>query len=185
MQAQPSHQEATTKVFEHTPRLHHEPSWTPRGGLNRDMGLLPSNSWWTWIRPTPCLAQLMVQAQLASSLMGCISLLHLLGQPARNMPRRTLGRTRSRPRATCMHGRASYRPPGHRPSSKSKITCSTLFFMLVATLLRSGAKTGRSATHEHNRPGAAASLRGPRPSSTAASAVTRPRVRSQRSSRRP
>jgi len=84
-----------------------------------------------------------VQHELASSLMGCISLLHVLGQAACTSTRRTLGRTRSRPRATCMHGRDSFRPPGHRPSSKSKITCRTVLFMLVATLLRSGAKTGR------------------------------------------
>ena len=127
----------------------------------------------------------MVQVQLASSLLGCISLPQLLGQPARNMPRRTLGRTRSRPRATCMHGRASFRPLGHRPSSRSKITCSTLFFMSVATLLRSGAKTGRSATHEHNRPGVAASLRGPWPSSTPARAMGRPQERHVAGSRAP
>ena len=30
MKAQPSHQEVTSKVFEHTPHLHQEPSWTPR-----------------------------------------------------------------------------------------------------------------------------------------------------------
>jgi len=128
-----------SKVFEHTPHLYHEPStepsWTPRGGLNRDMGLLPSQQLVDLLEPTPCLAQLMVQHELASSLLGCISLLRLLGQPARTSTRRALGRTRSRPRATCMHGRASYRPPDRRPSSKSKITCRTVLFMSVATLL--------------------------------------------------
>jgi len=87
------------------------------------MGLLPSQQLVDLLEPTPCLAQLMVQVQLAFSLLGCISLLRLLGQPARTSTRRTLGPTRSRPRATCMHGRASYRPPGHRPSSKSCVVC--------------------------------------------------------------
>ena len=61
-----------------------EPSWTPRGGLNRDMGLLPSQQLVDLDQPTPCLVllQLMVQLQLASSLPGCISLPQLLGQPA-------------------------------------------------------------------------------------------------------
>jgi len=47
------------------------------------MGLLPSKQLVDLLEPTPCLAQLMVQVQLSFSLLGCISLLHLLGQPAR------------------------------------------------------------------------------------------------------
>jgi len=46
------------------------------------MGLLPFKQLVDLLEPTPCLAQLMVQVQLASSLLGFISLPHLLGQPA-------------------------------------------------------------------------------------------------------
>ena len=60
------------------------------------MGLLPFKQLVDLLEPTSCLAQLMVQVQLASSLMGCISLLHLLGQPARNMPRHAPGESRAR-----------------------------------------------------------------------------------------
>ena len=46
------------------------------------MGLLPSKQLVDLLEPTPCLAQLMVQVQLSFSLLDCISLLPLLGQPA-------------------------------------------------------------------------------------------------------
>ena len=45
--------------------------------------------------------------------------------------------------------------------------------------VRNRCRGGRAPPHEHNMPGATASVRGPRPSSTAARAMARPRMRDQ------